>query len=66
MQILYGEVRRLRNKTISLVKVLWRNHKVEEATWEPEAMMQEHYPHLFSSGKFEDEFIFKGGRVVMP
>ena len=24
----------LRNKTIPLVKVLWRNSKVEEATWE--------------------------------
>ena len=24
----------LRNKTICMVKVLWRNHSVEEATWE--------------------------------
>ncbi|XP_028077877.1 uncharacterized protein LOC114279800 [Camellia sinensis] len=27
----------LRNKTIPLVKVLWRNHRVEEATWETES-----------------------------
>ncbi|KAJ8767334.1 hypothetical protein K2173_017378 [Erythroxylum novogranatense] len=47
----------LRNKTIKLVKVLWRNHTVEEATWEPLDAMQEQYPHLFSElGKnFEDE-----------
>ncbi|KAJ8770294.1 hypothetical protein K2173_013010 [Erythroxylum novogranatense] len=47
----------LRNKIIKLVKVLWRNHAVEEATWEPQDAMQEKYPHLFhESGKnFEDE-----------
>ena len=34
VQILGREEKELRNKTISLVKVLWRNHLVEEATWE--------------------------------
>ena len=38
----------LRNKTIPLVKVLWRSHTVEEATWEPEAQMRRQYPQLFS------------------
>ncbi|KAL0534776.1 hypothetical protein IC582_029069 [Cucumis melo] len=28
------EVKTLRNKEIPLVKILWRNHRVEEATWE--------------------------------
>ncbi|CAN6712631.1 unnamed protein product [Malus baccata var. baccata] len=37
----------LRNKTVSLVKVLWRNHSVEEATWETEDRMGEMYPRLF-------------------
>nr|XP_048329345.1 uncharacterized protein LOC125422322 [Ziziphus jujuba var. spinosa] len=37
VQILDREERVLRNKTIPLVKVLWRNHLIEEATWEPEA-----------------------------
>ncbi|CAN6706957.1 unnamed protein product [Malus baccata var. baccata] len=37
----------LRNKTVSLVKVLWRNHSVEEATWEIEDRMREMYPRLF-------------------
>ncbi|KAL4272931.1 hypothetical protein GQ457_13G018790 [Hibiscus cannabinus] len=39
--ILDREVKRLRNKNISLVKVLWRNHKMEEATWEPNETMKE-------------------------
>ena len=47
VQILDREERTLRNKTIPLVKVLWRNHLVEEATWEPEAQMREQYPYLF-------------------
>ena len=36
VQILGREEKELRNKTISLVKVLWRNHLVEEETWERE------------------------------
>ena len=34
VDILAREVRELQNKKILLVKVLWRNHKTEEATWE--------------------------------
>ncbi|KAL6191550.1 hypothetical protein ACLB2K_037940 [Fragaria x ananassa] len=30
-----------------LVKVLWRSHQVEEATWEPEEQMRQQNPHLF-------------------
>ena len=40
VEILAREVKELRNKKIPLVKVLWRNHKTEEATWESEEMMQ--------------------------
>ena len=29
----------LRSKVIPLVKVLWKNHEREAATWEPEAQM---------------------------
>ena len=36
VQILGREEKELRNKTISLVKVPWGNHLVEEATWERE------------------------------
>ena len=34
----------LRNKVIPLVKVLWKNHEREAATWEPEAHMCRQYP----------------------
>ena len=34
VEIVAREVKELRNKRIPLVKVLWRNHKTEEATWE--------------------------------
>ena len=37
----------LRNKTIPLVKVLWGNSKVEEATWELESDMRSQHPELF-------------------
>ncbi|XP_070665171.1 uncharacterized protein [Malus domestica] len=37
----------LRNKTVRLVKVLWRNHSVKEATWETKENMKELYPRLF-------------------
>ena len=48
VQILNRREQVLRNKTIPLVKVLWRSHTIEEATWEPEAQMLHQYPHLFS------------------
>ena len=37
----------LRGKTIPLVKVLWKHHGVEEATWERELEVREKYPDLF-------------------
>ena len=37
----------LRTKVIPLVKVLWKNHEREAATWEPEAQMRHQYPQLF-------------------
>ena len=47
VKILAREVKELRNNNISLVKVLWRNHKTEEATWESEETMRKQYPELF-------------------
>ncbi|XP_070042954.1 uncharacterized protein [Nicotiana tomentosiformis] len=49
--ILDKQVRRLRTKDVSLVKVLWRNNTVEEMTWEAEEDMKSRYPHLFSLPK---------------
>ena len=47
VQILDRKIKELRNKTIPLVKVLWKNHKVEEATWEVEQQMRERFSNLF-------------------
>ncbi|KAL0559098.1 hypothetical protein IC582_003688 [Cucumis melo] len=47
VEVLAREVKTLRNKEIPLVKVLWRNHRVEEATWEREDNMRSRCPELF-------------------
>ncbi|XP_038885841.1 uncharacterized protein LOC120076137 [Benincasa hispida] len=47
VQILDKKEQVLRNKIIPLVKVLWRNHEVEEATWDTKEQMNRRYPHLF-------------------
>nr|CAD1832661.1 unnamed protein product [Ananas comosus var. bracteatus] len=47
VRILAREVRKLRNRDIPYVKVLWSNHEEREATWELESALQERYPHLF-------------------
>ena len=48
VEILAREVKESRNKKIPLVKVLWRNHKTEEVTWESEETMRQQYPQLFN------------------
>ncbi|KAL0536189.1 hypothetical protein IC582_025128 [Cucumis melo] len=47
VEVLAREVKMLRNREIPLVKVLWRNHRVEEATWEREDDMRSRCPELF-------------------
>ncbi|XP_074267131.1 uncharacterized protein LOC141590436 [Silene latifolia] len=47
-EILDRKRRRTRNSEVSLVKVLWSNNNLEEATWVVEAEMREKYPHLFA------------------
>ncbi|WMV55075.1 hypothetical protein MTR67_048460 [Solanum verrucosum] len=47
VKIIDRQVKRLRNKEIASVNVLWRNHLVEGATWEIEADIKSQYPHLF-------------------
>ncbi|XP_059627625.1 uncharacterized protein LOC132270465 [Cornus florida] len=49
VQILDTRDKVLRGKTVTLVKVLWRHHSVEEATWEREQDVHSAYPSLFSS-----------------
>ena len=63
VEMLAREVKELQNKRIPLVKVLWRNHKTEEATWESEEAMRQQYPQLFNEGNFEDEIILRRGEL---
>ncbi len=49
VEILDRQVKRLRNKEVSSVKVWWRSQSVEGATWEREAAMKAKYPYLCPS-----------------
>ncbi|XP_055826463.1 uncharacterized protein LOC129894878 [Solanum dulcamara] len=40
------DVRKLRTKEFNMVKVQWKHHSVEEATWETEKDMRDKYPQL--------------------
>nr|GEV09621.1 putative nucleotidyltransferase, ribonuclease H [Tanacetum cinerariifolium] len=44
--ILDRQDRVMRNKTILFVKILWRNHSEQEATWETEESIRTSYPHF--------------------
>ena len=48
VQIVDRKEQVLRSKVIHLVKILWKNHEREAATWELEAQMCRQYPQLFS------------------
>ena len=41
-------IKELRNKTIPMVKVLWRSDTNEETTWETKAFMRKYHPYLFN------------------
>ncbi|KAA3469869.1 ABC transporter G family member 33-like [Gossypium australe] len=43
VQILDRDIKVLRRKIVPLVKVLWRNHDTEEATWESEDLICQQY-----------------------
>ena len=45
--VLDSDIRRLLNKLVSIVKVLWCNHGDEEATWEQEEDMRSVYSKFF-------------------
>ncbi|XP_022158316.1 uncharacterized protein LOC111024826 [Momordica charantia] len=55
VKIFANETKLFRNRTIHLVKVLWRNHQVEEATWEREDDIKARYPELLEQSTFGDE-----------
>ncbi|XP_049364589.1 uncharacterized protein LOC125829409 [Solanum verrucosum] len=47
ISILDRQVRKLRNKEVASVKVVWKNQQVEEVAWEAEEAMKLKHPHLF-------------------
>ena len=64
VEILAREVKELWNKKIPLVKVLWRNYKTEEATWESEEKRCDINIHnCLTKVNFEDEILLSGGEL---
>ncbi|XP_069144088.1 uncharacterized protein [Solanum lycopersicum] len=53
IETLDRRVRRLRNKEVALVKVLWRIQSEDRATLESEVAMKAKYPHLFPSDSIQ-------------
>ena len=48
VEILYRQIKWLRNKEVSIVKVLLRNHLVEGSMWENVDCVRSRYRHLFN------------------
>ena len=46
IQILDWDVMILRNKRVTLVRVLWRSSQIEEETWKRESEIKNKYLHL--------------------
>ena len=59
IKILDRKENELRNKKILLVKALWRNFAVEEATWGREEEMRTKYLELFGKSNFKDEIFIR-------
>ena len=46
-EIMYREVKQLKQSRIPIVKVCWNSRRGPEFTWEREDQMRLKYPHLF-------------------
>ena len=55
------EIRKLKRRTISLVKVWWNSKRGPEFTWELESDMRKKYPHLFAYTRGRVCFSRRGG-----
>lgn len=60
-KVLERQEKKLRKRSIPMVKVKWRNHSEREATWEIEEDVKGEYPSTFN---FEDQ-ISQGGWIVI-
>jgi len=75
LKILDQKERGTRRKVVKMYKIQWSHHTEEEATWETEDYLNQHYPgflsstsgisfsHLNSIIQSRDEIPFKGGRL---
>ena len=59
VKIIETKEQELRNQTIHWVKVLWGNHRPEEATWELRDQVQKKYSYLLPevSVHLEDQML---------
>ena len=48
VKIVDRRIKQLRQRQIPMVKIVWKHHGIEEATWETEEKMRRDYPHLFN------------------
>ena len=64
VKLLDRKVKELRHKQIPLVKVLWKNHGIEEAIWEVEEEIRKKYLELFVNQcmNFENEILLREER----
>jgi hypothetical protein len=51
VKVLDHKVQELHTKSIPLVKVLWRNHEIKEASWELEDEIRKKYLSLFNENE---------------
>ncbi|GKE70856.1 putative reverse transcriptase domain-containing protein [Tanacetum coccineum] len=49
VEIMEGEIKRLKRSRIPLVKVSWNSRRGPEFTWEREDLFKKKYPHLFTN-----------------
>ncbi|WMV44463.1 hypothetical protein MTR67_037848 [Solanum verrucosum] len=66
VEILDRQVRRLRNKEVASVKVLWRSQSVEGATWEAEAAMKSKFRFSASRSRLDRFPISSSADSVVP
>ena len=65
IRILERMEKTLRNKSIPYVKVLWKHHKIVEATWEPKKKCgRSTLPYFHQVSNFEDEILLRGEDVI--
>lgn len=68
MKIIDRMDKTLRNKNIKLVKMMWKNNDLKEATWEREDDMWKEHPYLFEGTYFKirGRILFQVENDVIP